>query len=344
VWTVVVAAVSVGAYNSVTAASGKIEIAPGSSSMTVSLGTQLNIVFWVGGEKANDLFPPEIWEFSGTLPAGIVGIENTNAGTFSFTGIATEAGQFPITVKAWEKLNKNEGSNDTFEFTIIVEGPGITFTEHPVSKTVPWGDFLLLTAATDLTEGTTYQWQRILVGEVDYSDINGETGTSLSIATMTSADKGMYRLVATNAGNSTPSNSANIEVTTTPFQLWREMNFQDPFSAIAAMDQDPDNDTLVNSVEFTFGRDPNKAESIPLVHTSREVISNTSYTIFTFPPILAGVDSTVSFEGNEGLDSDTWISLQNGALGVIIESADTGYAIKLPDSGLAFTRVRIVTN
>ena len=69
-WKAAVAAVTVGAYNSVTAASGQIEIAPGSSSTTVGVGEELRVVLSVAGEKATEQHPPELWEITGALPAG----------------------------------------------------------------------------------------------------------------------------------------------------------------------------------------------------------------------------------------------------------------------------------
>lgn len=436
VWTALVAAVTVGAYNSVTAASGKIEIAPGSTDTTVSIGEQFEVVLRVGGEKASTPFPPEIWERSGTLPAGLQAAEG-EFGTYNFTGTPTEAGTFPITVQAWEKMDKSEGSNDTFNFTITVEGSGLSFTQQPPSiegvdwdgtlnlsatvdvvdgttyqwqrkldvesiysdidgatqntltipnvttadsgmykmiatnsgtsvesnvsvvtvtpqpgpkftgpsnKTLPWGEPLSLSASVDVVDGTTYEWQRILSGEIDYSDINGETGNVLSLPNMTSADEGMYRLVATNGGTAYPSDAATVTVTTTPFQSWRENNFQDPFSADAAQDQDPDKDSLINLVEFTFGLDPLTAENKPLAETSIEIIDSIDYIVYTFPPITTAGDTQVNAESNGSLIPAEWSSLTNGTDGVIISSDNQTYVVKIPMKSGLFNRLKIVSN
>ena len=347
VWTALVAAVTVGAYNSVTAASGQIEIAPGSTSTTVQVGELLQVVIWVGGEKAGDPFPPEIWEFTGNLPAGVTSLENKSAGTLSFSGTPTEAGVFPITVRAWEKLNKNEGSNDSFDLTITVEGivTGPVFTQDlPANPTVAWGNALSLTASVDQPAGTTFQWQRLLPAGVDYTDIVGQTTNTLNLTDVTSSDDGPYRVIATNGGNATTSTTANVAVTTTPFQSWRELNFNDPLSVDASMDQDPDKDSLINLIEFTFGLDPLAAESKPLVNISTEAMGSIRYLVYTYPPIVPTGDSQVTMEANDSLLPAEWNLLTDGAEGVQISSDSQAYVVRVPIKSSLFNRLKIVSN
>jgi hypothetical protein len=435
-WKAVVAGITVGAYNSVTAATGQISIAQGSTSTTVSLGEKIQLVLWVSGEKVGSPYKPELWEVIGTLPTGVQYAANRNAGTLSFTGNPSQVGQFPITAKAYEKTSKSGGS-DTFDFTITVQGSGPVFTQQPSNQTVPsggtlnlsaavditngttyqwqrqlsgqanysniigqtgttlsitnmttadsgsyrmlatnngttiqsnaavvtvtppagpvftqqpvnqtvlWGGVLNLSAIVDITQGTTYQWQRILSGEAQYSDIQGETGTALSISQLIKSDEGMYRVVATNGANTIQSDSAMVSVTASAFQTWRELNFQDPFVIGSSEGEDPDMDTLTNGIEYTFGFNPNKPESTPLVRCSHEVINNVPYTVFTYPPVAARVDSILSFQGNSGLDPNGWSTLQNGVNGVIIESTVEGYVVKVSTSALRFTRLKVTTN
>ena len=108
--------------------------------------------------------------------------------------------------------------------------------------------------------------------------------------------------------------------------------------------EDPDMDTLTNGIEYTFGFNPNKPESTPLVRCSHEVINNVPYTVFTYPPVAARVDYILSFQGNSGLDPNGWSTLQNGVNGVIIESTVEGYVVKVSTSALRFTRLKVTTN
>ncbi|MDA0349460.1 MAG: right-handed parallel beta-helix repeat-containing protein [Verrucomicrobia bacterium] len=216
--------------------------------------------------------------------------------------------------------------------------------QPPINQTVLWGGVLNLSASLDITEGTTYQWQRILSGEAQYSDIQGETGTTFSSSQLTTSDEGMYRVVATNGGNAIQSNAASVSVITSAFQSWIEVHFQDPFGIGSSESDDPDMDTLSNAIEHTFGLNPNKAESNPFVLQSIEIINNEQYAVFTYLPVAAGVDFMLSFQGNAGLDPNAWSTLQNGVNGVIIESTAEGNVIKISASGPRFTRVKITTN
>lgn len=343
-WTALVAGVTVGAYNTVTAASGKVEIAPGSSSTTVNVGEQLRVVLWVGGEKANSPHKPELWEYTGTLPAGVTVEINLNAGTFSLTGIPTEAGQFPISVTAYEKKKKTEGSNDTFDLTIIVEGSGFAFGQHPSDENVPWGTTLGLSATVDPAEGTTYQWQRILSGEANYSDIEGATSNSLNLQNMTKAQEGMYRLAATNGGNTIFSEPAVVSVSATGFQLWQEDQFQNPFALESAMDQDPDKDSWINAFEFAFGLDPNHPEKDPIVQTSHEIINEVAYSVFTYPPLNSDSGIQVQPERKNDFKAGNWTNLQNGVDGIVILNSPESYVIKVPENNRAFSRLHITAN
>lgn len=434
----VVAAVTVGAYDSVTAATGQIGIAPGSTSTTVSVGEKIQIVFWVSGEKVGSPYKPELWEVLGTLPTGVQTSENRNAGTLSIVGNPTQAGEFSLTVKAYEKTSK-KGGVDSYDLTITVMGsgpvfiqqpspanqeiatggtlnlsaavditsgttyqwqrqttgqvnytnipgenaltlsisnvttadsgsyrlvatnngasiqsnpatvtvtppPGPVFTEQPLGQAVTWGGDLNLSAAVDITNGTTYQWQRLLSGEASYSDIPGATSTALSIAQMTISDSGAYRLVATNGGNAIQSNAAMITVEASAFQTWQESQFQDPFASVSGENGDPDMDSISNALEYPFGLDPNHPENEPFVQVSNELINNVSYLVWRYPPLADGIGATLLFEGNASLDPGGWSPLENGVNGIIIDSTPQNLVIKTTMTGPRFIRLKVVFN
>ncbi len=338
IWSALVASVSVGAYHSITAASGDLRLVNGANDTEVNLGENLRLVIEV---ESNEDRNPETWELLGDLPSGVTTQINDELGLFIVQGVVTNTGSFPMTLQAWEKGNKGGDASPVFSFTITVLSDGPSFTQPPASQTVSWGESLNLSTTTNPEAGTTYQWQRILSSESDYSDIEGATTNVLTMPQLTQADEGMYRVIATNAENSTTSDPATVTVLATPAQSWQETHFPDPFSIEAALDQDPDKDTLTNLLEFTFELNPNQAETDALVHLSLETMDNLLHAVYTFPPLAPAADSQVESEENTTLDPIGWNSLQNGINGVTILSTTDAYIIKVPVTGSVFNRLRI---
>lgn len=341
VWTALVAVGTVGTYNSITAASGDLDFSPGANVTTISLGESLQLVIQT---ESRDL-EPKSWDVKG-LPEGATWAGNINARRLTISGTPTEAGVFNVTAQGWEETNMMGDASPIFHFTITVENIvlGPVFTQNPANQTVSWGNALTLTASVDPLEGTTFQWQRLLLGEVDYTDIAGETTNTLNITTVTSVDQGLYRVIATNGANATTSTAADVTVTTTPFQSWRDLNFNDPFSNDASMDQDPDKDSLINLLEFTFGLNPTQPENNAFVKTSLETINSVSYAVYTFPPASAEVGSVITLEANSTPDSAGWVTLVDGLNGVIIQNTNAAYTVKVPVSGSSFSRLRVANN
>lgn len=338
IWSAVVASVSVGAYHSVTAASGDLRLVNGANDTEVNLGENLRLVIEL---ESNEDHNPETWELLGDLPNGVTTQINNELGLFIIQGTATNAGSFPMTLQAWEKGNKGGDASPVFSFTITVLSDGPGFTQQPANQNVSWGESLNLSTITDPAAGTTYQWQRMLSSESDYSDIEGATTNALTIPRLTRSDEGMYRVIATNAGNSTTSDAASVTVSATPAQSWQETHFPDPFAIEAALDQDPDRDTLVNLLEFTFGMNPNQAEKDALVHISLETLDNVLHAVYTFPPLVSAGDSQVESEENTTLDPLNWNAQQDGVNGVRVSSTTEAYIIKVPVTGSVFNRLRI---
>jgi hypothetical protein len=227
--------VTVGAYNSATAASGNISLDPQANDTTVAVGDLLRLVLRV--ERKGQTNNPETWLLTGNLPAGASTVTNFDAGTFSITGRPTESGFFSLLVQSWGKPNMTGTKAPDFNFTITVEGTGPVFTQQPGNKGIPWGGNLNLSATVDIVDGTTYQWQRILSGEADYSDIVGATGNTFPLDQLTSADEGMYKVVATNGSSVVQSDPALVTVNASAFQLWQESQFVDPFGETSGMDR-----------------------------------------------------------------------------------------------------------
>jgi len=340
-WRAAVTAFTVGAYNTVTAASGDLIFNEGQDDATVLVGEELQLVVEVEGSK---LLRPKTWVVEGDLPAGVTYDIRQNLGIVVISGAPTEAGIFPIVVKAWELANMMGDPGTPLEFDIVVESPGPVFTSQPEDQTVPWGGTLNLSAIVENPEGTTFQWQRFLSGETEYNDIEGAIDSVLSITNLSSSDEGMYRVVATNGEGSTFSTDTLITVSSTLFQIYVENHFEDPFSAVADFYSDPDFDSLVNGAEFAFGLDPMVAESrsIPLI--SREEIDGVQYVVFSFPPLATLDSQAVSLERNTTLRNEDWTTVANGENGIISENQSENFVVKIPASSEGFQRLRFTPN
>jgi hypothetical protein len=339
-WTVVAGAVSVGAYNTVTGASGDVVFRANLDTTTVSVGEEFRVVIEIESNRARI---PETWVVDGDLPAGLKSTINFGLGIVTIDGIPTEAGSFPITVQAWEGANKTGDKGADLDFIIRVTAVGPVFTQQPSAQSVSWGDSLNLSSAVETTEGTEFQWQRILTGEVDYTDIDGATASSLVLDRITSADEGMYRVIASDAMGSIESSPALVSVNASAFQQWKEESFEDPFSEVTELDQDPDEDQLINAVEFMFGLDPSSMQSRAFPKTTHEVIDGAIHAVYAFPPLTDSTIASVVVEGNPLPNNEGWSTLVNGVDGVVIDSNLEGFFIKVPAAPRSFSRIRIVT-
>ena len=299
------------------------------------LGESLNLSVTVGNPEGISYQ----WERLLTGESGYKNIEGATENVLLMENL-TDADEGLYRVVA----TNPEGSTTSPSATIVVTPIPPSFSSHPFNQTVDWGGTLSLSATVEIAEGTTYHWQRILSGEIEYQDLGGEMGNALSINNLTSADEGLYRVIATNSDTSATSEAAIVSVSSSPLQLWKETLFDDPFSIEADFNSDPDFDTLVNATEFAFGLDPKIPEKNPFVQISQENIDGTDYAVFTYPSLKAGAESEVSLENNTTLDDAAWMTLANGENGSIIESTIENYIVKIPLSLSGFHRMRIVSD
>lgn len=341
-WTMVTGAVTVGAYNSVTAASGEVLIKEGSNTTTVELGSQLRLIFEVEG-KGNE---PESWGITGDLPPGVVKTELISLRVMIIGGFPNQPGTYDFEVIGYRKANQSGDATPPSPIRVIVEQAGPVIIQQPVDQSVGWGGDTEFVVAIEDQEGATYQWEKqSSVEPIEFNPIEGETTEALSLASATSSDDANYRVAVTSQGETIYSDSVHLAVNATHFDRWREAHFEDPFSTETAWDQDPDLDTRINAIEFTFGLDPHVMEKTALVRNSVEILDGVTYGVYAFPPLAEGVDSIVSVEGNSLPGGAAgWEVLVDGVNGVIIESTAEWYVVKIPAVNRSFARLRVVAN
>ncbi|BDI07343.1 hypothetical protein CATMQ487_43130 [Sphaerotilus microaerophilus] len=92
-----------------------------------------------------------------------------------------------------------------------------SFTTQPAAASVTAPAGATFTATASGTPTPTYQWQLSTDGGISFTNINGATGASYTLASTTVANNGQrYRVVATNAAGTTTSNGATLTVAAAP--------------------------------------------------------------------------------------------------------------------------------
>ena len=139
-----------------------------------------------------------------TTLAGMAGTSGSSDGTGS---VARFNGPNGVAVDSSGNLYVADLFNDTIRCGAA--GRPI-FTVNPQSETIANGQTVVFNAVATGLPTPTYQWK------LNDAPISGATDAILQVSNTTSANAGSYVCVATNAGGSTTSASANLAVIVTP--------------------------------------------------------------------------------------------------------------------------------
>jgi Ig-like domain CHU_C associated len=202
-WTATTIA-GLGAYDTVAGASGISQIAPapGSTTVPAAKGSALVFIFQsTGTEEA-----AASWQVIGKLPSGLVHRNVTNNSIDSISGVPSQSGNFPITVKAWEKAGF-QGESLTKSFTINV-GPAI-ISRQPSSITIPGGTSTTL-SVTGSGTGLTYQW---FMGKSPNTKKPVAKATKATFKTPALTVKTLYWVRVTRGGIVANSKTATVGIT-----------------------------------------------------------------------------------------------------------------------------------
>ncbi|ANE52980.1 MBG domain-containing protein [Flavisolibacter tropicus] len=130
-------------------------------------------------------------------------ISSATSSTLSLSSVsAANAGNYSVEVSG-------DCGNETSASVALTVLPITAISTDPVSKAVCEGGSVSFSGSATGT-GIVYKWQK------DGSDISGTFSTSYTIATVTAADAGNYRLVATSACGVATSNAATLTVNSIP--------------------------------------------------------------------------------------------------------------------------------
>jgi hypothetical protein len=184
--------------------SGKVGVTFPTIAFTVSGAQTAPASFTIGGSVLPGLTFKPLGSAAAGVSSGIV-----NGSTIQLDGTPTAAGQFTISLRAWEKTN-GTGDNTTFFYTVNIaaaDNTAPTISTQPTSKTVSAGGTVQFTAAASGSPTPTLQWFR------GGTSIAGATTATLTISGASAADAATYTLVATNSLGSAASNAVTLTVT-----------------------------------------------------------------------------------------------------------------------------------
>ena len=205
---------ALGAVHSLAGATTLSASTPSPASATVGKAIT-TVVFDVRGAQSS----ASSWTITSGVPPGLVfaafgasggGITSgtINASLLQLTGTPTAAGQFVISLRAWENNNGN-GTSTAFSYVINVAAAANsapTITTQPASATVLAGGSVVFNAAAAGSPAPTFQWFK------NGTAIPNATSSSLVVSGAAAADAGSYVVVASNSVGSATSNAAVLTV------------------------------------------------------------------------------------------------------------------------------------
>lgn len=245
---------------------------------TDDAGEAALIYTWVVND---DLGVPLSFSENGTTAAKNTTVTFAKAGTFTFT----------VTVRDVEGLTATSNVEVPVEQTMSAVGIA------PVSVTLGAGDAQQFTATADdqfgdVITAAAFAWSASGGGVVDAS----------GLFTAGAVPGGPFTVTASSGGFSA---EASVSVTGQTYESWESANFtpEEIAAGLAAFDADPDDDGLVNLLEYALGTDahaltPPLAASILLDGESQLRLTLT----FTRPRELPGGTYAVEVSG----DLQTW--------------------------------------
>ena len=148
-----------------------------------------------------------------------------------------------------------------------------TFLAQPQGQTVAVGTAVTLTVDVAAVPAATYQWF------LNDSPIGGATASSYSLPSVSGADWGTYKVVATTTGGNATSNLVSLTPAGSPTS--------NPTA-------DPDGDGFSNLVEYSFGTDPNVSSSAAITYAGG-VLSVRGQPTISVTNITNGVDFRAVF-------------------------------------------------
>lgn len=215
---------------------------------------------------ASDVDNDPITFLTNSLPThGVLSGFNPTTGAFTYTPNSGYIGNDSFTFR----VTDGAATSSLATVTLKVGGAPVILA-HPQSQIVMVGSNVTFSvSATGI--GLTYQWQR------NGTNLVGATTASLTVSNVTLADSGAVFACVVSADCPPTVTSSNAVLSVYgPFPYWQITHFG-VTNGIAAPTADPDNDGVVNLLEYAFDRNPNVAETNRLVDFAVTTVTGTDY-------------------------------------------------------------------
>lgn len=166
--------------------------------------------------KASDFATNFAWigvKKGGGLVAVVIPMALSTGG-LSISAKKGDKGTSQLTIGAFRSINAKSTPEMMF---YSASGGGISITSQPESKTVEAGTSTSFSVTASGTSSLSYQWQLCAVGDVTFADIEGETTSTLTLATsdvIEEASGNKYRCKITMSGEVRYTIPAQLTVTT----------------------------------------------------------------------------------------------------------------------------------
>ncbi|MBK1876516.1 DUF7594 domain-containing protein [Pelagicoccus mobilis] len=214
------------------------------------------------------------------------------------------------------------------EVSASLDNQAATILTHPQSLEAPATSNVTLTVVATGNPAPTYQWKK---GD---ANIEGETGSRLTIDSVGEDDAGIYTVVVTNTTsvvNTVTSNAATLTVT--PASAYETWAIAAGLSAAEmAMDADPDGDGESNLYEYATGGHP--AGGIdPVSARPRfeiETVNNVVNITYNFSRRLNAPELEYTLETSQSLTGDAWNTRESAKPTGDIEAGFEKMSFSLP--------------
>lgn len=140
-------------------------------------------------------------------------ISGAKTATLTLTNVSFSSAA-SYSVRVTNSLGSVRSSGASLTVEALAVAPAIT--TQPVSQSVLEGATVTLTAAASGSPAPAYQWYKDGVPLLNGGNLSGVTTGSLVITAATSANTGLYRVVATNTAGSASSSDAAVTVSAPP--------------------------------------------------------------------------------------------------------------------------------
>jgi Big-like domain-containing protein/immunoglobulin I-set domain protein len=263
------------------------------SDSTVTAGNTASFSAAASGDPA----PSVQWQVSTTGGSSWSDIPGATSTTLSFTAADGDNGK-----KYRARFVNPAGAVTSAAATLTVQlVPAVTLS--PTDQSVHTGDTASFSAAASGRPTPTVQWQVSTDGGTSWSDLSGQTSTTLSFTAAYSETGNKYRAVFTNAAGSDTSSAATLSVNTPPTADDQSVSTnEDTLKTITLTGGDADGNAL--SFAIVSGPSHGSLGSIGTPNCSGTPSSCSASVDYTPNANYNGADS-FTFKTNDGTDDSS---------------------------------------